>query len=283
MVTSVGPSSSREFDFPLFRVEEEDSHVTLTPLDNPFPQTQAKTTTEKGAGTFTLDLNKQAPLTPVQEEDVADILKKILRDLPINVGRISRDLIEDAALQPHKNLIFPALITRLCATFAVPEYPTDRVFYSTSQIDQGTIRRMLIRRPEFGAQVADIPPAKTRTRRSRRTRPTTARPPTPPRPRTKMASDRPGPSQPAEEPDEDDMPWQQALKNHMATQTTMLTDLTKTVTKLQEEFTSFSGRLRQIEELFGLVDDGNDGILPEEDDLADSEDDLDDDPASDTP
>lgn len=99
-----------------------------------------------------------------------------------------------------------------------------------------------INRPEFAAQVVDVPPAQTKTRRSRRKRPTAARP-----------------------------------------QTAMLKELKTAVTKLQEEFTSFDGRLQQIEEMFGLVDAGDTGKMPENDDLADSEDDMDDDPADDMP
>ena len=58
-------------------MEEEDAHVTLTLLDNPLPQIQANTTAVKRTRAFTLDLNKQTPLTPVQEEDFTGLEKNL--------------------------------------------------------------------------------------------------------------------------------------------------------------------------------------------------------------
>ena len=61
--------------------------------------------------------------------------------------------------------------------------------------------------------------------------------------------------------------------NHMATQTATLKELKTAVTKLQEQFADFGNRLSQIGEMFGLVDDDEAGSTPEDDNLANFDDD----------
>ena len=207
------------------------------------------------------------------------LLYCILQNMPINVGPICRTMLDDVPATGHKNLLFPGLITRMCSFFNVPEYRSDKIWHSTSQIDQGTIRRLLIRCLDFHTQIVPIPRASRNRRRPKRPRPTTARPPTPPRgqPRippmgTHVRVTRPEDitASAADGPPENTVPWQQALMNHMATQTASLSQIHK-------KLSAMASRLQRLEEIFSFEDDNagvEDAGSASEDDVSDHDADL---------
>ncbi|KAJ9557010.1 hypothetical protein OSB04_011624 [Centaurea solstitialis] len=95
----------------------------------------------------------------------------------VNLGPIICEMLDDYAAKTTCNLIFPGLLTRMCTFFDVPTYDDDDVYASNSQIDLGTIRRMVTHNAAFASQVMPTPIATKNARKSRRRRPTAARPP----------------------------------------------------------------------------------------------------------
>ncbi|KAI3759835.1 hypothetical protein L6452_07930 [Arctium lappa] len=127
-------------------------------LDNRRLMIQANSLTEEAAVWFQFLRHNVNPTAHdcTLSRDRCVLLYCILKECPVDLGPIACSAIESASRSKKARLIFPALITKLCALAKVPTFDDDKLVSGSVPIDRHTLERRS--RSSKTPSVLQVPP-----------------------------------------------------------------------------------------------------------------------------